>query len=721
MRNILRSGLALLALLGSQLTRLSAQNTFTYDSSFNNQMTVAFDSLNLTRIPTGILQDFAMEFTNLAAYNGTNLADSCKTTALTVPDIYNTLASGVISTNAHAMVHPFYFDSVWQTQRQAGMITCAGVLWSYGAITPNAVANGLITVANNKLTDKYVNGVWQNPYVTQTVFAVSPSVNAYNSYGTHAMQVVLPANCWLSDGTVPIGSFSVDFGDGQGARSLPLGQVFNVAYASGGTKTWTFVLNLLGGGTLTSRTDIRLDSTAELAYNVPGIRSGSLASAGQKRKWWSRYGAAQSAPIGIVATTPVYGQYASGFMTILYANADQKIRNPLIVAEGFDPGDVLTPEQLTGEQSLQDFLQNAVASGSTNFSNLVLGGTYDIIYVDWRHGTDFIERNAKLLEAVIAYVNKNKITTTSNTLIGQSMGALVARYALKDLENQGVAHQTSLFISWDGPHQGANVPLAYQYMSRQARSLYLKTSIPSVFNFYTSFIHPLPSSFVTTVMNLSQLYAGSPYASAYTNVYVGNVVDAGLNLQDFPAAREMLIDFLNTNQQVDNSIHTSWQTTLTNLGYPKGNGGITTKVIAVSNGSECGTTETFTPGQAMFDIRGSASTSFLGEIVGQFALPFAAGIVWQPSLFLSVLPGYGQVQHPVLLLCPGQRHGVPAIRGHDLLYQKDPVADQRDDELDELECQFQPVHLALRLFPGWRVSLTDQHQQQFLFGRAGEI
>jgi hypothetical protein len=42
-------------------------------------MNTIFDSLNTSKIPFGILRDYAMEFTNLAAYNGLVIADSTKT------------------------------------------------------------------------------------------------------------------------------------------------------------------------------------------------------------------------------------------------------------------------------------------------------------------------------------------------------------------------------------------------------------------------------------------------------------------------------------------------------------------------------------------------------------------------------------------------------------------------------------------------------------------
>src|SRR5690606_13123572 len=62
-----------------------------------------------------------------------------------------------------------------------------------------------------------------------------------------------------------------------------------------------------------------------------------------------------------------------------------------------------------------------------------------------------------------------------NVVLGQSMGGVIARWALRDMEDKGQNHQTRLFISYDAPHQGANVPQGYQHLARHARDLYIKT------------------------------------------------------------------------------------------------------------------------------------------------------------------------------------------------------------------------------------------------------
>jgi len=82
-------------------------------------------------------------------------------------------------------------------------------------------------------------------------------------------------------------------------------------------------------------------------------------------------------------------------------------------------------------------------------------------------GSDFIERNAMLLVELIGIINGLKAanpTAEENVVIGPSMGGLISRYALNFMENQSMDHDTRLWVSFDTPHNGANVPIGFQYL-----------------------------------------------------------------------------------------------------------------------------------------------------------------------------------------------------------------------------------------------------------------
>jgi hypothetical protein len=327
----------------------------------------------------------------LPAYNGVALSDSTKTTYGTVIDLYTTIASCIVSMNAGApgsFLHPIYVDSLLQAKRTAGTITLEGLYYKYAQFASNAVTSNLITVSNNQLYDNYVNGVWQNPYQTETVFAVSPSINFYNSYGTYSLKTILPDSLWLTNSADSINSITVDFGDGNGNVTLTPNQLINITYASGGKKTWLFSLNLKSGTILQSQTDILLDSAStSTAVNRKHTTSGLCRTRINFNHFY--YGFPQkpqvqfiSTPLSNISKRNGGGEY--GYITISYANQDQVMRKPFIVVEGFDPGYITDPEQLLGGRTLQDFLDdNNPANGGSSLLNGLLTSDYDIIYLDW--------------------------------------------------------------------------------------------------------------------------------------------------------------------------------------------------------------------------------------------------------------------------------------------------------------------------------------------------
>lgn len=100
------------------------------------------------------------------------------------------------------------------------------------------------------------------------------------------------------------------------------------------------------------------------------------------------------------------------------------------------------------------------------------------------------------------------------------------------MEDKGQNHQTRLYISYDAPHQGANVPQGYQHFARHVRDIYIKAA-------------PLAGP-----VEIIQFFRGrqSPLRA--------------LSLANEPAARQMLVNYVNDLNLIDNSVHDAWQTEL---------------------------------------------------------------------------------------------------------------------------------------------------------------
>ena len=94
-------------------------------------------------------------------------------------------------------------------------------------------------------------------------------------------------------------------------------------------------------------------------------------------------------------------------------------------------------------------------------------------------GADFIERNAMLLVELLDIINTAKAPNSpeQNVIIGPSMGGIISRYALNYMEANTIDADTRLYLSFDSPHLGANVPIGLQH---QLNYLAFNSLSPSV-------------------------------------------------------------------------------------------------------------------------------------------------------------------------------------------------------------------------------------------------
>src|SRR5690606_15819628 len=168
----------------------------------------------------------------------------------------------------------------------------------------------------------------------------------------------------------------------------------------------------------------------------------------------------------VITGASYQGGTATGDVTIEYAGTDQVLDKPLIVIEGFDHLNMFNYNDLVilNLQGPQSF--NIPISSIFTLNQAIEDEGYDLVFVNYRNSRDYIQRNAYMVEAVIEWVNTNKTGSEKNVVLGMSMGGLVARYALRHMETTSRTHDTKLYISHDAPHQGANVPIAFQAMVR---------------------------------------------------------------------------------------------------------------------------------------------------------------------------------------------------------------------------------------------------------------
>ncbi|MEH1007157.1 T9SS type A sorting domain-containing protein [Winogradskyella sp. ECml5-4] len=155
----------------------------------------------------------------------------------------------------------------------------------------------------------------------------------------------------------------------------------------------------------------------------------------------------------------------------IFLSADNILDKPIFLVDGFDPGDT------RGITDLYNSLDFIGTSGTQNLADLVRAEGFDVIVLNFPTytrtadneiidgGADFMERNAMVLVELIDMINTDKAANNpdQNVIIGPSMGGIISRYALNYMEANSLNADTRLYISFDSPHHGANVPIGLQH------------------------------------------------------------------------------------------------------------------------------------------------------------------------------------------------------------------------------------------------------------------
>lgn len=567
-------------------------------NDYANQINAAFAGINLNTVPHGLLKDYAMEFAELNDYDG-NLTKENILQRGSYVAVYNTLLMARTKTNVPDLVNPEHFEAQWEKYRHPHHTAISGVFYKYSQLRNNAA----IRAENNVLYDTSPNGrALPNPYDTKEVFAMAAPVMIYKNL---TLTVKLPRSMFFTNQLDNIKGLFVDFRDGEGYQYMSWEDEIKVSYERGGVYEWRYKLHTMEGEIFQSHSRILIDvPTQNIAIRTErGINE-----------------PCQTDPdtVEFFGTQRFQNRAGIADIEIEYATTACQITRPLIVAEGFDAG-LLGGENPFGESSYRDFEEN--------FEDIrrleIQIRNYDIIYVNFRNGKDFIQRNALLLEDIIQWVNQVKEPNAEqNVVLGQSMGGLIARYALADMEQRHIDHDTRLYISHDSPHQGANIPLGITALARHAVDKFVKTPIDDI--------------------NINPNDNG--------NVSIKSLKD----LIESPAARQMMRNYIDDNFQIDNSQHRNWQLELIAKRYPT-----RTRNIAISNGSMCGNGQDFNPSDILFNLEGEGRTTAITDF-GIIGLQYLSGswfgliggigtsvgvsgvtsiLFNEPSLLLGMIPG----------------------------------------------------------------------------------
>jgi hypothetical protein len=552
--------------------QLNAQN---YADTINH----IFEHVEKSRITTGLLSDYGVQMVDISGFNGIP-TDSNYVDINTWKKLYVGIYTSKINSNIYLDSPDDVDDMISSTTDSP--VPLAMMHYSYNKLNDDAVSQGLLQVVNNQIYD--VQGA-ASPYFTRQLFAVAPKMLIFN---TSTASFVFNSDLWYSNSGKTIQKLEVNFNNESGYLTANWDTPVSYTFGTDSVKTIFFRLTYTDGSYYTSQTNIRVTSSMQQA---PGFLS-------------------RRQDISIAATC----EHSGGTIQILYSTNNnsnpRKIRKALIVAEGYDPS-IIIPK--IGNNSILTFtttyfqyldkeypkygtIDVPYTSGST-LVNMLNSNDYDIVYLDYNNGVDDIKRNAKLLEAAIDTVNKHKEKNDINIVMGISMGGLVARYALRDMELNNREHNTIKFISIDSPHKGANVPVGAQAFVRQVQPLVLLTTL-------------------VEVMIGKKLIDEIGYET--------------IQLLNSPATKQLLTYYVAPDFSYDNSVHNSFYTEMESMGFPQ-----KCQNMAVTDGA--GNHEkNFNPGSNILNYTYSQQLSYLQNLL--------VGVIMNgPFGIINLISGKGEV------------------------------------------------------------------------------
>lgn len=293
-----------------------------------------------------------------------------------------------------------------------------------------------------------------NVFDMAQVVAAAPLSEKHKGFETH---FVLDPQYIINTTNQSITTIEIDFNDMDGFKTVNLNDVISIPYNSEGIKHLQFKITLNNGQVFSTSSQINIKPGKTDSYHSNISRSSNeiLSITASNIVDLSPYG----------EPTNELGQ---GEYEIFMDTVDGILDKPIILIDGFDPGDT---RDIPGIYNLLNYVDPI--QGPQNLADFVRSQGFDVVILNAPQyvsngipidgGADYMERNAMVLVELIETINSQKVGNEELVIIGPSMGGLISRYALNYMESNGLDHQTRLWLSFDSPHLGANVPLGFQH------------------------------------------------------------------------------------------------------------------------------------------------------------------------------------------------------------------------------------------------------------------
>lgn len=402
--------------------------------------------MNMSYVPSGILAEYSLYPFEATKYDGLNNDDDTIKSSGYLYMLHDLLKASIVNNNAQLPVTDSLYAYASSLNKITGEIPFTLVYQTYHRIRSTALSEGLFTINADSVGIQDVLPRAASPYDAQYAFFAAPFNSTVTKFGNILFS--FRDSLWRMPG---IDSISIDFNDGSGFRNIKADTTVSIYYSTPGVKIVVIKINTAAGirttkcmityslpytFTIPSAT-WNISVTRNITNDSSYLASGRIMTTNSNNKELIDFTGQSGAEVQVE-----YG-------------CDDIFDKPIIILEGFDPDGKGTIDELRKKFSRIGLISILKAAG------------YDFLFVNLTSNTDYIENNAKVLEAIIEKVNQEKTGTYKITVIGYSMGGIIARWCLKDMEDRAVTHNVENYFSVDAPHQGANIPLGLQYLFKE--------------------------------------------------------------------------------------------------------------------------------------------------------------------------------------------------------------------------------------------------------------
>lgn len=337
--------------------------------------------------------------------------------------------------------------------QQNGISPLAILDYAYESIRPDYITQDVLGFNSNS-DSLYPLIPVPNLFRIDTAILVHTPIDIYRRSHTF----LIPSDLYFTN-LNKMRRFEVDFADGKGFRPVMLDTPVSVLYPQieGEYEFKTITIRHVERIDRHNGTPRSYVKTLHKSEILPDIRSASSA-------------------IPELTCLPGDPVFADALVQVRYGKknaAQQQLRHPVVFIEGFDLdsdpnddrfGSVTWHTLMTGlsfdengrrvRPNLRDL--KYLASDLYEYN-------YDLVFIDFKDASADLFANGNTVIRILKWLESQKVGNDGISVIGASMGGIVARYAIRQMELTECGHCVKLYGTFDSPHRGANIPLGLQH------------------------------------------------------------------------------------------------------------------------------------------------------------------------------------------------------------------------------------------------------------------